>query len=235
MRNIMQRQPVRSKGLELRGRYLQIAFNHDIQEVWRVLPQIPRDPRIIIEAGTPYCKSEGMAGVRFIRRMWGGLVVADLKVTDGAREEVRFAVNAGANAVTAMGSAPVETLDFFCKTCEEMNVLSMIDMLGVIDPLRKLLPMKSRPKFVVIHKGRDEESSRMKMIRYKDIKKIKSKFDAHISVAGGLVPATVRSAFFNGADVAIVNVVKTHDPNQGLVDVSDFTSLVPRILHDVGK
>ena len=102
--------------LDTHKRYVQIAFNGSPQQVRRILPRIPYDPRIIIEAGTPYVKLAGMNGVRLIRRMWRGLIVADLKVTDGAREEVAFAVRAGANAVTAMGSAPVETLDFFCKT-----------------------------------------------------------------------------------------------------------------------
>ncbi|MFW9922272.1 MAG: orotidine 5'-phosphate decarboxylase / HUMPS family protein, partial [Candidatus Thorarchaeota archaeon] len=102
----------------------------------KVLPQVPADPRIIIEAGTPYIKLYGMEGIRVIRKMWRGLIVADLKVTDGAIEEVRFAVNAGANAVTAMGSAPIETLDFFNNFCSKLGVYSMIDMLGVDNPLR---------------------------------------------------------------------------------------------------
>ena len=111
----------------------------------------------------------------------------------------------------------------------------MIDMIGVDDPLRKLLPMKYKPKFVIIHKGRDEESSKRKIIRYKDIKKIKSKFDAFISIAGGLVPEKVRSAYFNGGDVAILNIVKRYDPNQGLRETSDFKTLIPQVLQDVGK
>lgn len=217
-----------------RRRYIQIAFNHTLEEVYRVLPQIPRDPRIIIEAGTPYCKFEGMAGVRLIRSLWDGLVVADLKVTDGAREEVHFAARAGANAVTAMGSAPTETLDFFNKTCAEMKIYSMVDMLGVINPLKKLTPLKYKPDFVVIHKGRDEESSKTKIIRYKDINKIKSKYNSYISVAGGLKQETVRSAYFNGADVAILNVIQPYDPNEGLINTANFKTLIPEILKDVG-
>ncbi|MHA1479692.1 MAG: hypothetical protein ACTSPU_15985 [Promethearchaeota archaeon] len=62
-------------------RYIQIAFNHTTSDVLRILPQIPYDPRIIIEAGTPYIKREGISGIRLIRRLWRGLVVADLKVT----------------------------------------------------------------------------------------------------------------------------------------------------------
>ena len=96
-------------------RYIQIAFNHTVRDVIRILPQIPFDPRIIIEAGTPYIKREGMAGVNLIRRHWRGLVVADLKVTDGAYQEVNFAYRAGANAITAAGTHPQKLLTFLIK------------------------------------------------------------------------------------------------------------------------
>lgn len=216
-------------------RYAQIAFNGSIRQVRRILPQIRYDPRIIIEAGTPFVKREGMAGVRLIRRMWRGIVVADLKITDGAREEVMFAANAGATAVTVMGSSPIETLDIFCDTCARLNIYSQIDMLGVENPLRTIMKMRIPPDFVVIHKGRDEESNTRNIIRYKDIGKVRSKFETKISVAGGLTLDGVRSAFFNGADVAILNIVSASDPNEGLLESSNFRQLIPMILSEVGS
>jgi len=48
---------------------VQIAFNHSTRQVRHILPQLPNDSRIIIEAGTPYIKRTGMAGVSLIRRM----------------------------------------------------------------------------------------------------------------------------------------------------------------------
>jgi bifunctional enzyme Fae/Hps len=214
-------------------RYVQIAFNHTATDALRILPQIPYDPRIIIEAGTPYIKREGVAGIRLIRRLWRGLVVADLKVTDGAHEEVQFAYSAGANAITAAGTAPEETLDFFNEVCERFGILSMIDMLGEENPLRKLLPLQFKPKAVVIHKGRDEEANPRSIIRYKDINKVRSKYGVLISVAGGLDHNSVRKAYFNGADIAIVNIVKSSDDNVGLVDTMNFRSVIPSMLKEV--
>ena len=214
-------------------RYIQIAFNHTTSDVLRILPQIPYDPRIIIEAGTPYIKREGISGIRLIRRLWRGLVVADLKVTDGANEEVRLAYSVGANAVTAAGTAPEETLDFFNEVCEQFGILSMIDMLGQENPLRKLMPLKYKPKAVVIHKGRDEEANPRSIIRYKDINKVRSKYGVLISVAGGLNQDSVRKAYFNGADIAVLNIVKSSDVNLGLVDTMNFRSLIPSILKEV--
>jgi len=224
-----------SKTFNFSTRYIQIAFNHTIQDVMRILPQIPLDPRIIIEAGTPYIKKEGQNGIRLIRRYWRGLIVADLKVIDGAQEEVAMAYNAGANAVTAAGTAPKDTLDFFSDTCDKYNVLSMIDMLGQDNPLKKLLPLKNKPKGVVIHKGRDEEANPRSIIRYKDINKIRSKYDVLISVAGGLNKESVRKAYFNGASIAILNIVKPTDANEGLSDMSNFRIIIPSILKEVGQ
>ncbi|MFW9825320.1 MAG: orotidine 5'-phosphate decarboxylase / HUMPS family protein [Candidatus Thorarchaeota archaeon] len=215
-------------------RYIQIAFNHTALDVLRILPQIPIDPRIIIEAGTPYIKREGIDGIRLIRRYWSGLIVADLKVTDGAYEEVSLAYSAGANAVTAAGNAPDETLDSFNEICDRFGLLSMIDMLGQLDPLRKLLYLKHKPKAVVIHKGRDEEVNPRNIIRYKDINKIRSKYDVMISVAGGLNQSSVRKAYFNGADIAVLNITKETDVNKGLFDTLNFRLLIPTILNEVG-
>ena len=39
--------------LDGKVRYLQLAFNHDSATAARLLPRIPRDPRIIIEAKAP--------------------------------------------------------------------------------------------------------------------------------------------------------------------------------------
>jgi len=216
-------------------RYVQFAFNGTIQQVLHILPQIRYDPRILIEAGTPFIKRYGMDGVRTIRRLWRGVIVADLKVTDGAINEVEFAAAAGANAVTVMGSAPVETLDYFNYYCEQKGLYSMIDMLGVNDPLRKLLPLRNKPNFIVIHKGRDEESNVRSIIRYKDIAKVRSKYDVFISVAGGLDADSVRRAYFNGADVAILNIISIGDLNNGLIETANFKQIVPAILSEVGQ
>jgi len=224
-----------SSGLVPNRRYIQIAFNHTLNEAHKILPQIPYDPRIIIEAGTPFCKREGMAGVRTIRRMWRGLLVADLKVTDGAAQEVQFAARAGANMITAAGSSPSETLDFFTEACHQYGVYSMIDMLGVINPLRQLLPLKSRPDVVVIHKGRDEEINPRNIIRYRDISKVHGKYDVLISVAGGLHPNRIRTAYFNGADIAIINIVQASDFNEGINVNANFRSLIPEILSEAGE
>ena len=88
---------------------------------------------------------------------------------------------------------------------------------------------------MVIHKGRDEEANPRSIIRYKDINKVRSKYGVMVSVAGGLDYGSVRKAYFNGADIAVLNIVKQGDFNKGLVNMANFRSVIPLILQEVGK
>lgn len=220
--------------LDNKNRYLQIAFNYNAAMVRQILPRIPTAPNIFIEAGTPYIKREGMAGVRLIRRLWMGVVVADMKIADGAMDEVRMTKRAGANAITCLGSAPTETLDLFIETCEKFDMLSMIDLIGVGDPLKILRPLKKAPKVVVLHRGRDEElSSRNKMIGYRHINRIHSKFDSLISVAGGVDIKESRSAIFNGANIVVANLVNPGDGWAGISTGSEVSKSAQNFLNTI--
>ncbi len=214
-------------------RYLQIAFNYDLQMARRVIPAIPQSDRILIEAGTPFIKLEGMDGVRMISRMWPGHIVADMKVADGAIGEVEMARRAGATAVTILGNAPTESHNLFIKRCDELNMLSMIDLIGVNDPLTVMRPLKKSPDVVVIHRGRDEESTHGKMIEYRQVNRIRSKFDALISAAGGVDLREARSAIFNGANIVVANIVNPADGWTGIRTTDDITAIAQKFLETI--
>ena len=214
-------------------RYLQIAFNQDLGTLQRILPLIPPSERILIEAGTPLIKLEGMRAIRAIRMRWTGHIVADLKASDGAVEEVDMARRAGATAATVLGNAPSETLNFFIDRCKTLNMLSMIDLLGVVDPLDILRPLKQAPDIIVIHRGRDEENTQGKMIRYRQINRIRSKYDCLISAAGGVDLREARSAIFNGANIVVVNIVRPGDGWTGISTNADITQLSRQFLETI--
>lgn len=211
-------------------RYLQIAFNYDNWQVMQILPSIPQNERILIEAGTPFIKREGLKGIRLIRSMWPGHVVADLKVSDGAAMEVNLAASAGATAATVLGNAPLETLNIFIQRCKELKMLSMIDMLGVEDPLKVVMKLKHPPDVVVLHKGRDEEETRGKLIKYRHVRRIRSKYDMLISAAGGIDLKEARSAIFNGAQIVVANIVNPDDPWTGINSAEDVRKISEQFL-----
>lgn len=212
-------------------RYVQLAFNYDLELVRRTLPALAYTPRLLIEAGTPFIKREGLDGIRAMRKLWRGHIVADLKITDGALDEVEMVKQAGATAVTVLGNAPTETLDFFIGQCQRMNVLPMLDMLGVADPLSVLRPLHNLPSAVVVlHRGRDEESTRGKMIQYRHVNRIRSKYDVLISAAGGVDLKEARGAIFNGANIVVVNLVQPGDSWQGIPTDGDVGQIVKQFL-----
>jgi bifunctional enzyme Fae/Hps len=219
-------------------RYLQIAFNYDVGLVRRVLPGLVNDvlslprgrERILIEAGTPYIKREGVDGIRAIRRRWPGHVVADLKTVDGALGEVNMAQEGGATAATVLGGSPSEALDLFIARCDDLGMVSMIDMLGVQDPLRVVMRLKKPPDVVVLHRGRDEEGTRGKLIQYRHVTRVRSKFNVLISAAGGVDVKEARSAIFNGANIVVVNLVRPEDPWTGISTEADVGAMAQEFL-----
>ncbi len=219
--------------LDNKTRYLQIAFNYGIRMVSQLLPRIPRSDRILIEAGTPYVKREGMDGIRFIRRMWPGRIVADIKIVDGAVGEVQMAAAAGANAVTVIGAAPRETLNLVIEECRRLGMISMIDMLGVADPLDVIRRIHKRPDVVVLHLGRDEENTRGKLIQYRHINRIRSKFPVLISAAGGVDVKQARSAIFNGANIVVANIVRPQDGWKGISSAKDIGEAAREFLETI--
>ena len=62
----------------------------------------------------------------------------------------------------------------------------------------------------------------------------RSKFDVFVSIAGGLVPDSVRSAYFNGGDVAVLNVTKSQDQNKGINENANFQYVLDKILDEIG-
>jgi bifunctional enzyme Fae/Hps len=219
--------------LDRRQRYLQIAFNYDVALVKQVLPTLRLSPRILIEAGTPYLKREGMNGIRQIRALWKGLIIADMKVSDGAVGEVEMVAAAGANGITVLGGSPTETLNLFVVACRRRNLISIIDMLGVDDPLAVLRHLRAPPDVVVLHRGRDEESTRGKVIQYKHVTRIRSKYDVIIAAAGGVDLREARSAIFNGANLIVANLVRPEDGWQGIPTNSDVAAIARQFLETI--
>lgn len=219
--------------LDEKTRYLQIAFNYDVALVKSILPKISASDRILIEAGTPFLKREGLDGIRSIRSIWDGYIVADYKTVDGAIDEVNMVKRAGADAATVLGSSPSETLNLFIDHCEQVGVDAMIDMLGVQDPLKVLMKLRKPPAVIVLHRGRDEEGTRGKVIQYRHVNRVRSKFDVLISAAGGVDLKEARSAIFNGASIVVVNLVSPDDPWEGIRTDMDVPAMARQFLSTI--
>jgi len=89
---------------------------------------------------------------------------------------------------------------------------------------------KTPPDVVVLHLGRDEEATRGKVIQYRHVNRVRSKFDVLISAAGGVDLKEARSAIFNGANIVVANLVRPGDPWTGISTDTDVAEMAQEFL-----
>lgn len=196
--------------LNRKVKYLQIALNNSLHEARDIIDSLPVNPRIILEAGTPLVKREGIGVVSEIKRWWqrkieNPYIVADLKTMDRGETEVKMAVEAGASGIIGLGQAPIETIDVLIDSCARLGADSMLDMMNIEHPVKVLRKLKRLPDVVVLHRGVDEETfNRDKPIPYIQINKLRATYDVLVSIAGGDTIREVQRSIFNGADIVVV-------------------------------
>lgn len=64
--------------LDSRTRYLQVALNSTLEEAQNIIAALPRNRRIIIEAGTPLIKRHGIEAVHYLKSLWSAEPGIDL-------------------------------------------------------------------------------------------------------------------------------------------------------------
>ncbi len=216
--------PLTARKLVRGQRYLQVALNSTLEQARDIILKLPNSERIIIELGTPLLKVYGLdkAAREFRSLAPNSYLVADLKISDLADREVILAAQAGVQAATCLGVAPVETIESFINACEKENIDSMIDMMNVVNPLMILRRLKKTPRVVILHRGVDEsEFNREKQIPYYQIKQLKGSYNnILIAVAGGDTAREVQSSIFNGADIVVV-WKDFYESNEATKDLAD--------------
>lgn len=199
--------------LDRKTHYLQIALNSTPEEGKEIISRLPSSNRILIEAGTPLIKAYGIEGIRRLKNTWqfklGGnfdsYIVADTKCMDRGQTEVQIAKAGGASAATVLGAAPLETINYFIASCQDLGLDPMIDMIGIEQPFKVLRGLKKMPTVVILHRGVDEEKfDKNKPIPYLQINKIRSSFNTMISIAGGDSIREAQRAIFNDANIVVV-------------------------------
>jgi bifunctional enzyme Fae/Hps len=204
--------------------YIQVALDHPvIEKQIKVVQQLPKSDRIILEIGTPFLKKYGVESIRQIREVAKEkFIVADLKTLDVGKLEVDFAFDATADAVVASGLAATSSLDKFIMEAQRMGIHAFVDTMEVQNPLEKLSSLKQTPDVVIIHRGIDVEQSAagnkspdaQQRQRWTLVPKIKELYASQkkasgrdrvlVAVAGGIEPSSAAYAIEQGADILIV-------------------------------
>ncbi len=185
--------------------YLQVALDFpDLKKTLNVVAQLPDNDHLILEAGTPLIKRYGVEVIKKIREIKpNAFIVADLKTLDTGNLEARMAADATSNAVVISGLAPRPTIEKAIKEAKKTGIYSVVDMLNVPDPLKRLTSFSSMPDVVEIHRAIDLEGEVSQA--WDSIKEIKENVEGIlVAVAGGIRPENVQEAISAGADILVV-------------------------------
>lgn len=196
--------------------YLQVAFDLvDLEEVRRVLADLPESDHILIEVGTPLVKMLGINIVKEIRAIRpGAFVILDLKTLDTGNLEVRLAADSTADAVVISGLAPKKTLELAIDEARKTGIYSVIDMLNVPNPLAVLKSLDVLPDVVELHRAIDMEKSAHAWQNIREMQALaKSGRRLLVAVAGGIRVDNEAQALAAGADILVVGRAITRSKN----------------------
>lgn len=159
----------------------------------------------VIEIGTPLVKAEGMRAISYIREVCpDNLILADVKTPDVGGLEAKMCFDAGANWMTVLGAAPLETVGLALKEAQGRPGKEMfIELTGIRDILARAKEWRGLGVGrMVYHRGWDEGNTSRRW-EDKDRATIQQLIEMgfKVSVAGGLELETVE--FFKGVDISV--------------------------------
>jgi 3-hexulose-6-phosphate synthase/6-phospho-3-hexuloisomerase len=159
-----------------------------------------------IEAGTPLIKSEGMNGVRKLRKAFPNLtIVADMKTMDAGSVEVEMAARAGANVVLILGVSDDSSIREAVLAGKKYGTLIGADLINVSDPINRAVELERMGIDIICsHVGLDQQVLGINPIEV--VTKVAEVCSPNviIAAAGGLNSETCVQAYEAGARLIII-------------------------------
>jgi 3-hexulose-6-phosphate synthase len=159
-----------------------------------------------LEIGTPLCKAEGMRAVSTIRALCPDkIILADVKTPDVGGLEAKIAFDAGADWMTVMGAAPLDTLKLALAEAEDRRGYEvLVELTGIKDVLATApIWRDAGVERMVYHRGWDE-GNLSRTWDQSDRQAIEALINMgfKMSIAGGIDLETL--PFFEGLDIAVL-------------------------------
>jgi 3-hexulose-6-phosphate synthase len=159
----------------------------------------------ILEIGTPLSKGGGMLAVKTIRELCpDNLILADIKSPDVGGGEAKMAFDAGADWMTVLGAAPLDTIKLALEEAKSRPGKEMfIELTGIKDIMARATEWRSIGiERMVYHRGWDE-GNLSRSWDETDLATIQEliRMGFKISVAGGLGLDMI--PFFKGVDISV--------------------------------
>lgn len=184
---------------------LQLALDYFDFAPALAMAQIVHKEVDIIEIGTPLTKAAGMLAVKTIREMCpDNLILADIKSPDVGGGEAKMAFDAGADWMTVLGAAPLDTVKLALEEANSRPGKEMfIELTGIRDIITRAREWRSiGVERMVYHRGWDEGNlSRSWDTQDRETIQELIRMGFKISVAGGLGLDMI--PFFKGLDISV--------------------------------
>ena len=159
----------------------------------------------VIEIGTPLSKAAGMLAVSTIRELCPDhLILADIKSPDVGGGEAKMAFDAGADWMTVLGAAPLDTVRLALEEAKRRPGKEMfIELTGIRDILTRASEWREiGVERMVYHRGWDEGNlSRTWDGKDQETIRALNEMGFKISVAGGIGVDLI--PFFSGLDIQV--------------------------------
>jgi len=206
--------------------YLQVALDlESIEAAERVVQELPNRERVLLEAGTPLIKKYGLGVIEQLRKLRpDAFIVADLKVMDVGRLEVKEAADHAADAVCILGVSSAESIEKSILEAQKQGIYSLLDMMNVSDPRATLDKLSVKPDIVLLHRNVDletkaRETGKPLETKWGNVSDVKG-FSKLVAVAGGLTPEASKEALARGADIIVVGryITKSREPRRAAED-----------------
>lgn len=170
-----------------------------------------KDSVDIIEIGTSLIKDYGLDSIRSIRNAFPDIkILADIKTIDEAEYEFRAAYMAGADILTVMGAASMDSIKICSDVAKEYQKEYMIDLLEVSsDKVNKLKVFKDG--IFCVHLPSDRGGIGLEELIVKSSRELED--CQRLAVAGGVSLKTLPIIKASGFEIAIVGGAITKSEN----------------------
>lgn len=184
---------------------IQLALDYFDLAPALAMAQIVHNEVDILEVGTPLTKGGGMLAVKTIRELCpDNLILADIKSPDVGGGEAKMAFDAGADWMTVLGAAPLDTIKLALQEAKSRPGKEMfIELTGIRDIIARATEWRSIGiERMVYHRGWDE-GNLSRSWDENDLATIQEliRMGFKISVAGGLGLDMI--PFFRGIDISV--------------------------------
>jgi 3-hexulose-6-phosphate synthase/6-phospho-3-hexuloisomerase len=168
----------------------------------------------ILEAGTPFIKSEGIKAVIELKKCFPDkIIVADMKTMDVGYLETEIAGKAGADIVSILAAADDNTIKSAVDAGKKLNVKICCDLINVKEPVKRAKQLERLGiDYVSLHLGIDQQKK--SKYSYPTLRKLCKSVKIPVSAAGGLTNKNVKDVINAGAEIIIVGsfITKSKDP-----------------------